>query len=298
VPKIIPRILGGLGNQLFCYAAARRLALVNNAELVIDHISGFRYDSQYQRHYQLDHFAIPCRMSTPVERLEPFSRIRRNLLRHWNRRFPFAQRSYLVQEDIDFDPRLLDLKPNGTLYLEGYWQSEGYFKDVELQIRQDLRIIPPADATNLTYAERIQQKLSVALHVRFFDEPASEFRTSGNNASGDYYVRAVQAMETQISNAHYFLFSDRPEAARSRIPLPDDRITLVQHNQGDENAYADLWLMTQCQHFIIANSSFSWWGAWLSEHQRKIVIAPGAVKREGASWWGFDGLLPIQWIKL
>jgi hypothetical protein len=298
ISKVIPRICGGLGNQLFTYAAARRLALVNNAELVIDDVSGFRFDKQYKRHYQLDHFAISCRKATASERLEPFDRIRRNLLRRRNRRLQFGQREYLVQEGIDFDPRLLGLRVAKQLYLEGYWQSEGYFKDVETEIRQDLSIIPPTDLANLACAERIHQQPSVALHVRFFDEPGAVNNVAGNNAPGDYYTSAVQAIEAKVSRAHYFLFSDRPEAARSRIPLADDRITIVHHNQGDENAFADLWLMTQCQHFIIANSTFSWWGAWLSENQNKIVIAPGFEKRGGVSSWGFNGLLPDDWNKL
>ena len=135
--KVIVRILGGLGNQLFCYAAARRLALVNDAELVLDTVSGFTYDRVYRRQYQLDHFNIPCRKATPTERLEPFGRLRRWLLRTWNRRLPFEKRSYIFQEGLDFDPRLLEFKPRGTVYLEGYWQSEKYFKDVEDIIRQE-----------------------------------------------------------------------------------------------------------------------------------------------------------------
>jgi len=119
-----------------------------------------------------------------------------------------------------------------------------------------------------------------------------------NNAPGDYYARAVARMETLVPNAHYFVFSDQPVAARDRIPLPGDRVTLVAHNQGDENAYADLWLMTQCQHFIIANSTFSWWGAWLAEHAGKQVIAPGFEMQQGKMSWGFEGLLPEEWIKL
>jgi len=296
--EIIPRIFGGLGNQLFAYAAARRMALVNNAILVIDDLSGFRYDTLYNRHYQLDHFTIPCRKAIAEERIEPFSRIRRNLLRHWNRRLPFEQRSYLVQEGIDFDPRLLDIRPAKRLYLEGYWQSEGYFKDVESQIRQDLRILPPTDAVNLACAEIIRQRPAVAVHARFFDEPLDSDRTTVNNASEGYYARAVRTMEAQIKNAHYFLFSDRPEAVRSLIPLPDDRVTLIRNNQGDENAYADLWLMTQCKFFIIANSTFSWWGAWLADYPQKIVIAPEIKKREGPGSWGFEGLIPEKWIKL
>jgi hypothetical protein len=292
---IIPRIFGGLGNQLLCYAAARRLALVNHAELVIDDVSGFVSDHEYQRHYQLDHFNIPCRKATPAERLEPFHRVRRYLKRSWNQRLPFAQRTYLVQAGMDFDPCLLHFKPQGTVYLEGYWQSENYFKDVQTAIRQDLQIKPPTDAANLAMAEQIRGSKAVAVHVRFFDEPHASVI---NNAPDDYYSRAVETMEHLVPAAHYFVFSDQPDAARARIPLPDARVTLVSHNQGDEHAYADLWLMTQCQHFIIANSTFSWWGAWLATNPAKQVIAPGFEMRQGKMWWGFEGLLPIEWIKL
>jgi len=294
--KLIPRIFGGLGNQLFCYAAARRLALVNNAELVLDDVSGFVHDHTYKRRYQLDHFNIPCRKATSAERFEPLSRVRRALKRAMNRRRPFVERSYIQQEGIEFDPRLLAVKPRGTVYLEGYWQSEQYFKDVESSIREDLSIIPPTNEINRVTAERIRGCLAVAIHVRFFDGP----QTFGvNNAPNDYYVRAVNRMESFVPGAHYFIFSDQPAAARGRIPLPEDRITFVSHNQGDENAYADLWLMTQCQHFIIANSTFGWWGAWLSDHAGKQVIAPGfeISGSNRVTSWGFNGLLPCSWIK-
>lgn len=293
--KLIPRIFGGLGNQLFCYAVARRLALVNNAELVLDNVSGFAYDAGYQRDYQLDHFNILCRKASAAERLEPFSRLRRALKRKWNQRLPFEQRSYLMQEGIDYDPRLLDYKPQGSVYLEGYWQSENYFKDVEATIRQDLQIKLPTDAANLAMAELIGSCTAVAVHVRFFDEPNA---AGINNAPGNYYTRAVEAMERLAPAAHYFIFSDQPEAARARIPLPDARVTLVAHNQGDEHAYADLWLITLCQNFIIANSTFSWWGAWLAAHPGKQVIAPGFEMRQGKMFWGFKGLLPAEWDKL
>ena len=291
VSKVIPRILGGLGNQLFCYAAARRLAMVNNAELVIDDVSGFSYGDVYQRKYQLDHFSIPCRKATPSERLEPFSRIRRHLKRRFNRRLTYKARRYIKQEGIDFDPRLLQVKPHGTVYLEGYWQSEDYFKDVEETIRADLRIIPPTDAANLTMAAQICDCAAVAVHVRFFDEPQV---ISINNAPDNYYNRAVAMMERLVPNAHYFIFSDKPLIARARIPLPDDRVTLVAHNQDDENAYADLWLMTLCQHFIIANSTFSWWGAWLAERPETLIFSPERVKGILTAW-GFPGNLPLRW---
>jgi len=293
--RVIPRIVGGIGNQLFCYAAARRLALVNDAELVIDDVSGFVRDLDYRRRYQLDRFRIPCRKATVSERLIPFSRARRYLKRAVNRRRAFEERTYIQQERLDFDARLLQLKPRGTVYLEGYWQSEDYFRDVEATIREDLRIIPPTDSLNAEMAERIGGCSSVAVHVRFFDEPGQE---GVNNAPGDYYSRAVTRMEALVPSAHYFVFSDRPEAARPLVPVDDRRVTCISHNKGDANAYADLWLMTHAKHFIIANSTFSWWGAWLAEHAPKVVIAPGFVMREGKMWWGFEGLLPERWLKV
>lgn len=293
--KVVPRIFGGLGNQLFCYAAARRLAITTGSELVIDDVSGFTYDALYRRHYQLDHFSIPCRKATAFERMEPFARIRRYVKRRINASLPFANRSYIQQIGMAFDTRLLDVRPQGTLYLEGYWQSEGYFVDTESVLRDELRITPPTDVKNLSTCSQIHACNAVAVHVRFFDMPGEQGIT---NAPGDYYARGVNKMETLASGAHYFIFSDQPGRARECIPLPDDRVTCVSHNQGDANAYADLWLMTQCQHFIIANSTFSWWGAWLSASAGKHVIAPGYKKLEGKAWWGFDGLLPAEWIKL
>jgi len=294
-PKIITRILGGIGNQLFCYAAARRLALANNVELVLDDVSGFVYDRDYKRHYQLDHFHIPCRKATSAERLEPLSRVRRYLKRRINQGRPFEKRAYIKQERIDFDSRILQIKPPGMLYLEGYWQSEGYFKDVETTIRQELQIKPPTDTVNVAVAEHIRSHTAVAVHVRFFDEPQA---MGINNAPSVYYSRAIAEMERRVPNAHYYLFSDRPDAARARIPLAEGRMTTVCHNKGDALAYADMWLMSQCDHFIIANSTFSWWGAWLAERPDKFVIAPGFELRNGVMSWGFDGLLPERWVKL
>jgi hypothetical protein len=292
--KVIARLSGGLGNQIFTYAAARRLALVNGVELVIDDTSGFVRDRLYRRTYQLDCFDIPCRKAKPAERLEPFPRIRRRLLLAINGLRPFKTRRYIQQEEVDFDSRLLEVTVDQNIFLEGYWQSERYFKDIEETIHTDLKITPPSDRLNSDMADLIRGQLSVAVHVRFFDALSQD---GINNVSGDYYNRAVKRMDECMPGAHYFIFSDRPEAARERIPLADDRLTLVAHNRGEKEAYADLWLMTLCHHFIIANSTFSWWGAWLARHGGKQIIAPGFELREGVAWWGFDGLLPEDWMK-
>lgn len=294
--RIIIRIKGGLGNQLFCYAAARRLALVNNAELVIDDRTGFARDYIYHRHYNLDHFNIPCRMASPTERLEPFERIRRGMLKWMSKNQQFTERCYLEQDGLDFDPRLLSLRVNGTLYLDGYWQSEDYFKDFEQTIRKELQIIPPVDDLNSQIVEKVRNCNSVALHFRWFEKPGS---SPLQNLSFDYYARAISLMETKVQEPHYFVFSDNPEAVRVILKIiPEKRFTIVSHNIGDNMAYADLWLMSECQHFITANSTFSWWGAWLSNHNSKIIITPAFIGDGIKSYWNFSGLIPKMWIQV
>jgi hypothetical protein len=136
----------------------------------------------------------------------------------------------------------------------------------------------------------------VALHVRWFDAPGN---TAMHNVSDDYYQRAIALIEKKIKSPRYFLFSDNPEAARAKIVLPEGRLTCVSHNRGDENAYADLWLMTQCQHFITANSTFSWWGAWLGGEKERNVVCPSMKLTCGTiTLWGFQGQIPDSWQKI
>jgi hypothetical protein len=292
-PKIIVRIKGGLGNQLFSYAAARRLAIVNEAELVIDNVTGFTRDLQYQRQYALDSFSIPVRKATSSEQLEPFERYRRGIMKWMSGRKSFSERSYLEQEGIDFDQRLLTLNVSETLYLDGYWQSENYFKDVEQIIREDLRISPPQDLENQQMAEKIASCNAVALHVRWFENPSM---AGVHNLSAEYYQQAIALIEQKVDSSHYFLFSDNPAAAAKKINLPEQNVTFVSHNLGDENAYADLWLMSQCQHFITANSTFSWWAAWLGLNAGKVITTPFCLAIPGGvTVWNFDRLIPESW---
>jgi len=292
--RVIARVFGGLGNQLFCYSAARRLALMNDLELVIDDVSGFSRDFRYKRFCQLGNFNISSRSATAAERFEPFSRIRRYMIRRLNKLKSFEKRNYIIQEGVDFDCRLIDLKVKGSLYLEGYWQSESYFKDIEDVLRNDLTITPPLDQENQSMSSRINQCNSVAIHVRFFDHP--NFK-GVNNVANTYYSNAIEIMEKLNPNAHYFVFSDIPEYVKDLISLSDERMTIVQHNHEEVNAYADLWLMSQCSNFIIANSTFSWWGAWLGKSENKIVLAPDfKISSPGKiTSWGFEGLIPDSW---
>ncbi len=297
--SVIIRIKGGIGNQLFMYAAARRLAFINNQELLLDSISGFVNDKKYNRKYQLDHFNIPCRQVNSKESLEISSRARRLLKKFTNFFLPFESRKYIKQEDFYFDSRILNLRFKHDLYLEGYFQSEAYFKDFDFQIKKDLEIHPPKNDLNIEMAMKIKKNYpAVALHFRFFNKiPNNKTeKKSSIIVPQNYYHQAIKRIDRLFPNAHYFVFSDNLEQARTQVPLSQKRMTLVSHNNNDSNAYADLWLMTQCQHFIIANSTFSWWGAWLAKYKEKVVIAPSTSKKYGH--WADPKLLPKEWIQL
>lgn len=295
--KIITRIRGGLGNQLFCYAAARRLALAHGAELALDDVTGFARDARYRRRYALDSFSIPARKATPSERLEPFERARRAVMKFLSSRKPFAERRYVQQEFLDFDPRVLALEPTDLRYMDGLWQSEGYFEDVEETIRQDLRMTAPGDPGNRTMADAIREVNAVAVHLRWFEDTGSARAGEVYNLSPAYYDRAIAHMDEAVASPHYFVFSDDPDRAAGSLHLPGRRATFVSHNRHSSSGAGDLWLMRQCRHFIIANSTFSWWGAWLGEPRGKIVIAPD-FKVDGMTAWGFKGLLPSRWLTL
>jgi hypothetical protein len=290
--KIIVRIRGGLGNQLFMYSAARRLSLITNSELVLDHISGFRYDKTYKRTFQLHHFNISGRFATPAERLEPFSRIRRFTLKQVSKFHHFNSSIYIQQYGNRFDQRLMSFSPKANTYIEGYWQSEAYFYDVRTQIRKDLLFKnTPSDDLNLHIYQKIASSTAVAVHVRFFDNGSAKTSEKPANVSPSYYLRASNNLESEVNNPHYFIFSDRPSDVRHLLPLSSKNMTIVSHNTSPESSYADLWLMSHCKHHIIANSTFSWWAAWLCGYDSKIVIAPDVKLTTSENTWPVDSLL-------
>lgn len=293
--RVVVRLMGGLGNQLFGYAAARRLALKNDAELVLDTVSGFKRDFRYRRTFALQEFNLAGRVATPWERLEPFERLRRGLWRARERRLPFAQRNYLEQEGADFDARLLRHQVRRDTYIEGVWTSEDYFKDVQDTIRADLAIRPPTDRLNQEMSTRIAAlKAPISVHVRFFSLPG--YANADQHVAADYYRRAAAYLDERIEDGTFVVFSDRPQEAMAALGLPEQRTLLVDHNT-EHTAHADMWLMQQCQHFITANSTFSWWGAWLGERPGKQVVVP-SVQTIPHPNWNIKGLIPDRWVQL
>ena len=236
--KVIVRVKGGLGNQLFAYAAAFRLAYKNGCELVVDDRSGFARDRLYRRRCGLSHFAITARYATAAERLEPMERVRRAVEKAWARCRPFEKRRYLEEESPTFDSRLLSRRVARSVVLDGLWQSEGYFKDVESAIRGELQIIAPKDPDNLHCGAEIEAGESVGVHIRGFDRGGA----NSLNLGMEYYRAALGQVERVAPNARFFLFSDEAEMVQKLMAMIGRRATAVVHNHQPGCDYADMWL--------------------------------------------------------
>jgi hypothetical protein len=174
--------------------------------------------------------------------------------------------------------RLLTMRVVNQVYLDGYWQNEIYFKDIESVIRHDLKIVTPHDPDNIALAKEISAANAVCLHAR-------RIRYE-HLLSARYYELAIQHITRVVPNPHFFCFADDMEWVRTNIPM-NWPITYITHNPQSKD-YEELWLMKQCKHFIIANSTFSWWGAWLNADPYKIVIAPEN--------WGYRAAVPKEWL--
>lgn len=294
--RLVARIGGGLGNQNFIYAAARRIALKNGAELVIDDETGFSYDYLYKRKYALSAYNIAGRLATDREKLKPLVRARRKLLRWRSSLHAFSDRPLIYQELRGFDPRLIGATvPAGkTRFIEGVWASAKYFEDIAPVIRQDLTLRPEHANPLAPLVRQIRSEERIAVHVRWFTAPSS---AQGNNLSQGYYRRAVEEISRHVEQPRFMLFSDDPATAIAMAGLPPHSTVVADRHPGDGNGVIDNWLMRHCRHFIIANSTFSWWAAWLNDAPGKIVIAPDASGIDVTNW-GLDGLVPENWITL
>lgn len=291
---VITRLIGGLGNQMFQYAVGRRLAHVLGVELKLDITEFDNYKLRTFRTYSLGNFNIREKFASPGEvavlaRPTILERMRAKVLR----RPPRPPRTYIREKHFHFDPDILNLLDG--VYLDGYWQSEKYFADIAKIIRREFTVKVPQTGENQELGEQINSRESVSLHVRRGDYALDPHTNKVHGCCGiDYYLRCVEFINSKVKNAHFFAFSDEPQWIAENLKLPCS-MTIVNHNNTSKE-YEDLRLISQCKHHIIANSSFSWWGAWLSSNQVKTVLAP---KR----WFNTDehntkDLIPDGWVRI
>jgi len=291
---IITKLIGGLGNQMFQYAAGRRTAIVNNTELKLD-ITG--YDNQVgitPRVYMLDIFHIHASIATKQE-IKLFNNRSKHIIQRNLHRIMLSllRRHYIRQKTTGYFHEYLTIPDNS--YLDGYWGSEKHFADIEDTIRKDFTLKNKPDAINRKIISRIKNCDSVSLHIRRGDYVFNE-KTNKYHGVCDqgYYLKAVDLLAKKVKKPYFFIFSDDIKWVKQNLILKYPCV-YVDNNTGKQD-HEDMRLMSECKYNIIANSSFSWWGAWLNENTNKIVIAPKKWFREPSI--NTKDLIPQSWIKI
>ncbi len=291
------RLNGGLGNQMFEYAAGRRLAIKHATNLVLD-LSVLNQDTPgiTKRFFELEAFTIQAAVSTKkvwsdteLKRQIKAGRIQYGLKYLQNLNPP----ALLSEEHYHFNPQVLEAGDNTCL--EGFWQSEQYFADVANTIRADFSLASAPNAQNAALLRQIKNTNAVSLHVRRGDyvtnKGANEFH--GTNPL-NYYRAAIEKLVKTVHRPHFYVFSDDPEWCKDNLDTKY-AMTFVDHNPPDKG-YEDMRLMSSCQHHIIANSSFSWWGAWLNPSPAKTVIAPRRWFNDATI--NTDDVIPSSWVRI
>jgi len=256
---IIAQLAGGLGNQMFQYACGKALACRHATALALDHTflenrtprENFTY-----RSYALGIFGINLRL--PPQKLA------------------ILLTSHKIVEEKNFPPSAPELEPDRKLYLRGYFQNERYFLSAAGIIREDFRFPAAASDGNAEFFAALREaEAPVSIHVR-----RGDFLTVSNGkfhalCQEDYYRQAVDIIKAHVARPTFFIFSvDDPEWAKNVFTQLNINFFLVENAASAQYAYEDMHMMSLCKHNIIANSSFSWWGAWLNQNPHKIVIGP------------------------
>jgi hypothetical protein len=283
---IICKVEGGLGNQMFQYATARALSIKTDAPIKLD----LTWFDQYQLHngYELNKFDIKAEIANNDE-IEYLIGRQSRLLKAINKRLGISNNRYVLEPDYTFYNKINSIKP--PVYLQGYWQSFKYFDNYINTIRKDLTPIIKFSQQSHYVAEEIAQKESVSIHIRRGDYISNKKINAVHGVvSLEYYFDSVKFLLDKLKAPHFYIFSDDPVWVKENFNL-DFPSTYINHNF-DEKSYEDMQLMSLCKHNVIANSSFSWWGAWLNQNVEKIVIAPANWFKSGKST---SDLFPPTW---
>ncbi|MDC1455963.1 alpha-1,2-fucosyltransferase [Flavobacteriaceae bacterium] len=306
---VVVKLFGGLGNQMFQYATGRGIADKTNQTLKIETETGF-IDDFYERKYSLNHFNIIENIVSPLELPQHIIGVPeknvflKRCIQYVNNRYPLLNYRYprdgwmiLHEKNKMYDQRVMT--PSEKKYLVGYWQSEKYFLHIRDILINDFSLKVPFHGINLEMVMKMSKTNSVSLHLRRLHGISNGIESSAHNETHgalilDYYQNALNYIKERVSDLNIFVFSDDQDWARSNINLPFPTYFMDQND--DNHNYLDLILMSKCKHQIIANSSFSWWGAWLNQNPSKIVISP-------RKWFVDDELnendtIPLNWIKL
>ncbi len=276
--RVIVWLRGGLGNQMFQYALGRAIAERHGRELVLDSTAlEALVPGTTRRAYALDVFDI----NIP------------HVLHSQLHQIPFV--AFIVEQRPGFCSAALDPLPFQCIYLKGFWQDERYFIGIQHRIRADFALRAFTSREDTWHSQIVAQPASVCLHVR-----RQDYLTDAGAHMGfvgkDYYDRAVSVIASRINRPHFFIFSDDMAWCERNLSLAYPRSLVRQPSPELASAANDLALMKACRHFVIANSSYSWWAAWLSDSEGKTVIAPKKWFRDEQGCSPADA--PAGWLRL
>jgi len=298
---IVMRLSGGLGNQMFQYSLGRSLSIKNNTDLYLDIDELAKKESS--RKYELGVFDIKAKTANNdtykllgipnPNRRSPISIFRKQFLISRQKTKPISERKFIIESGFLFEADIN--KSVNNSYLSGIWQSEKYFTDHADIIRQDFTLNQWSKLA-LAFKKQISDKIGgvpVSIHIRRGDY-MTDVKTNSKHGllTLEYYRKAVGQIRSQVTNPVFYVFSDDIEWCKSNL---DFISPIVFVSDPKLSSAEELLLMSTCDHNIIANSTFSWWGAWLNTNQNKTVITP-------ANWFKTEtdtkDLIPDNWIRL
>lgn len=296
---IIVRLSGGMGNQMFQYALGRALSLKYNVPLKLDitileylHAYGFTMLSMTFRKFALDKFFIQATL-TKKKDLPLYLRLlginKLGIIAD-----AFFRRVFKVkgkEKSFNFDDSILDIGPNA--YLDGVWQSYKYFSKYSKEIRSELQIKNPQPQNIKLLGQQMSEGASVCVHIRRGDYVGHSLHCFPGK---DYYEVGVSRIAVSNKIDCVYVFSDDEKWCRENIVFPFATVFVGDEYAGEDGMLGHFWLMQQCKYFIIANSSFSWWAAWLSAYPAKIVIAPNKWFNDATI--STDDLIPPEWVRI
>lgn len=286
---LIVQLVGGLGNQMLQYAMLRELQhLGKEAVLYRDYSDEYVKESKYNEIF--DVFGIERKYISKQELMHYLGYdnfVKRQLYKH----FGIRSKKHIVEEEHGkFDRSFLEYD---DAYLDGYWQTDKYFSDVKKEI---IKLYTPVLEPNDECARMAEQvkndSASVAVHLRLGDyNSETNQRIYGNICTPEYYRAAFKYIKDKVQNPVFYVFSNDLDGAREFFD--QENVVFVDCNEVSE-AWADMHLMSLCRHNIIANSTFSWWGAYLNRNDGKIVVAPSKWKNTEE----MPDICPEGWIRI
>ena len=271
---IATTIWGGLGNQMFVYAMARAMALRNKTNMTFNLNYGFDTDYQFHRKLELGNLNVKWGIDNKIATFDyGIGRYIRYASRMIGRNVLAPSYKFYQEKEPGHFQKELVCERHKNVYLEGYWQSEKYFYDFKDEIRKDFEIITPVRETvkeELSDMLRETENL-VFIGIRRYQE--CKTTRPGMVLEEDYYNKAIEIMESKLTNPKFVVFTQQPEWAKAHI-VANSPVIYAKPKEGELSTIEDLFLMRHCRHAIISNSSFYWWGAWLTEYNDGIVICP------------------------